>query len=129
MRLGWEIYPAVGLAMFAFVMWFLFLRAVPVKTAEGTIVSKVHRPSGTYWQYPAGLNRGFRSPTAISIPESYGFEIKVEGRQQPFRVGVNILAGKPFEVGQPVLILYQEKGIPPIWTKALVVDMKRKSPE
>jgi hypothetical protein len=114
---------AIFFAVFAGGIWVVFLRPVPTKTATGTITNKSFKPAGTYWQYPAGLNRGFRTATLIPIAEAYVFEIKAEGFEDPIFYSLNTVASQAFDVGKRVRVSYMERGIPFIWRRLYVIDM------
>jgi hypothetical protein len=119
--------------IFAFLMavagaciWYVFLRPVPNKTTMGTIINKTFKPAGTYWQYPAGSNRGFRTPTPIPVAEADIFEIRVDGFEGAFFYPLNTVASRAYDVGTKVRITYQERGLPLIWKRVYVLEMSSK---
>jgi hypothetical protein len=114
---------AIFFAVFAVGIWVVFLRPVPLKTVRGTIAKKTFKPAGTYWQYPVGANRGFRTATPIHVAEAYVFEVTVVGFENPIFYSLNTVASQAFEVGAKVQISYQERSIPFIWNRVYVVDM------
>jgi hypothetical protein len=114
---------AILFAVLAGGIWFVFLRPVPIKSAVGEITRKTFKPAGTYWQYPPGLDRGFRTATPIPVAEAYVFEITVDEFGGPAFYSLNTVASQVFNVGKRVQIRYQERGIPFIWQRVYVVDM------
>jgi hypothetical protein len=114
---------AVILALTSAAIWFVFLRSVPVSLATGVIAAKHLKPAGTYWQYPGGATRSFYTANPIPIEECYVFEIQVDGFAEPFRTALNKLAGESFQPGQRVRVQYEERGVPPFWRRAYVLDM------
>ena len=122
-RIRNNLIVAVFFAATAPLIWFVFLRPMPVLLTSGTITSKTYRPPGTHWQFPAGSNRGFQSGNPIPIADCYGFEISVEGIKNPFRVALNTVTSEQFQVGQKVRLSYQERGIPFVWNRVYVLEM------
>ena len=104
------------------VIWFAFLRPVPVRTASGVVRTKTFRPEGQYVQYPVGNREGFRTPTTIQLAEHYVLDIEVDGQTGEFRYAVNTAGAAAFDVGQQVNIEYQTRGLPPFWRRVYVLD-------
>jgi hypothetical protein len=105
-------------------IWLVFLRPVPIRTASGVIRSKEFSPSGQYVQYPVGDRQGFRTPTTIQLAEHFVLGIDVDGRPDGFSYAVNTTAATAFDVGQRVNIEYQTRGLPPFWQRVYVLDAK-----
>ena len=63
--------------------------------------------------------------TRIPIAECYVFGIRVEGRSAEARIARNTVEAQAFNVGQRVQIEYVEGGLPPIWKRVYLTDMKR----
>ena len=118
-----KLVVAVALAGVAGGLWFGFIRPVPRQTALGTIVAKVHKPEGTYQQVPSGANRGFRVPTNIPIAESYLFNIKVDGIDEPIATALNVVRSRQFEEGQRVRVTFERRGFGPLLRRVRVVDL------
>jgi hypothetical protein len=119
------IVVAIVFALISGLIWFTFLRPVPVQTALGVIRSKSFKPAGEYWQQPAGNREGFWIPTRIPIVECYVFGILVEGQTGEARVSLNTIASQAFNVGQRVQIEYVERGLPRVWRRISVMRIKR----
>jgi hypothetical protein len=111
--------------MFAVTMWFVFLRPVERKTAQGVITHKILKPAGQYVQYPAGMRTAFFAPSRIPIAECYVFTIQVDDLAADVAVALNTLAAEEYEVGQRVKIQYQERSLPGIWRRVYVTQMGR----
>ena len=111
-------------ALTAGLIWFVFLRPAPVQTALGVIHSKSYKPAAEYWQQPVGNRDGFWTPTRIPIAECYIFGIQVEGQAGEARIARNTVEAQAFNVGQRVQIEYVERGLPLIWKRIYVTDMK-----
>jgi hypothetical protein len=118
------IVVALVFALIAGLIWFAFLRPAPVQTALGVIRSKSCKPAGEYWQQPVGNRDGFWTPTRIPIAECYVFGILVEGRAGEARIARNTVEAQAFNVGQRVQIKFVERGLPLIWKRIYVTDMK-----
>ena len=114
---------AILFALCGIAIWAVFLRPIPVQTAFGRIIRKTFKPAGTYWQYPAGVDRGFRTATPIPIAEADVFELAVAGFEGPVFYSLNTVASKAFEVGQQVRIQYRERVIPFVGKRLYVLDM------
>ena len=114
---------AIVFAVIAVAIWAVFLRPVPVETASGIITRKTFKPAGTYWQYPVGIDRGFRTATPIPIAEAYVFELEIDGLQGPVFFSLNTVASQAFEVGQSVQIRYKTRVIPLLFKRLYVLDM------
>ena len=106
-------------------IWFVFLRAVPRQSALGVITQKTFKPASRYWQYPTGSRQAFWTPAQIPIAECYLFAIRVEGRPADAWFSLNTTAAKAFGIGQKVEIDYQERGVPLVWQRVYLVDMRR----
>jgi hypothetical protein len=115
---------ALVFALIAGLMWFAFLRLAPAQTALGVIRSKSYKPAGEYWQQPVGNRDGFWTPTRIPIAECYIFGILVEGWPGEARIARNTVEARAYNVGQRVQIEYVERGLPLIWKRIYVTDMK-----
>jgi len=114
---------AVVFALIGVAVWVTFLRPMPVRAASGRITNKTFKPAGTYWQYPAGIDRGFRMGTEIPIAEADVFELAVDGLEGPVFFSLNIVASRAFQVGHKVRIRYKERAIPFMWRRLYVIDM------
>jgi hypothetical protein len=110
--------------VFSLSIWWVFLRPVPQKTAVGVITEKTYKPAGTYWQQPTGVGRSFWTPTRIPIAECFVFTVRLDGLPVEARVALNTVAARDFEIGQTVSIEYVERGLPLIWKRVYVRDMK-----
>lgn len=113
-------------AIASWAIWIVFLRPVPAQLANGRITNKTLKPAGTYWQYPPGMNRGFRLATPIPVEEADVFEIALDGFDGPIFFSLNTVAGREFAVGQNVSVSYQERVIPFLTRRVYVMDMKRR---
>lgn len=116
---------AVAFAALAGALWFGFVRPTGRQTALGTITAKIHKPEGTYQQTPSGLNRSFRVPNSIPIAESYLFNIKVDGLDEPIATALNVVRAGSFEEGQRVRITFERRGFGPFLRRIRVIDMVR----
>ena len=120
----WLAIAAVG-GLCALGIWFVFLRPVPRQTAAGVITQKTFKPASTHWVQPTGQRTNFWMPVAMPVTECYVFTIRPDGHAVEAIFSLNTTAAEYFQVGQRVSIDYEERGIPPIWKRAYVIDMKR----
>ncbi len=114
---------AIFFAIAAAAIWAVFLRPIPVQAAFGRITKKTFKPEGTYWQYPAGLDRGFRTATPIPIAEADVFELALDGFEGPVFFSLNTVASKAFNLGQRVQVRYRQRIIPFVGKRIYVLDM------
>jgi hypothetical protein len=112
-----------ALAALSGILWVAFIRRAPEQTASATVVSKTFQDASTYSQQPVGADRGFRTPTSISIAESYVFELRLDGDDDLVRASFNTVKSRQFEVGQRVRVQLVRRGIPPFWQRLMVVEM------
>ncbi len=109
------------LVVFMLFMYVTMLRPVPTLETSGKAVSRVYKPEGENIIYPYGLNRGFRTPTSIPTAAAYVYTIETpEGNMNYVdyvRLGQQDLTGTSFSVK------YYKRGLPPIWTKFLVLEI------
>lgn len=101
----------------------VFLRPSATLKAKGTIIEKTFVPASNYSQQPVGAQRGFRGTNTIPISESYTFKIKLDSGKI-ISNNINTISASKFDVGQTVDVTYTQKGIPLIWKKILVTEMK-----
>jgi hypothetical protein len=118
-----KLLGALALALVAALLWFAFLRRTPEETATGVITHKVYKPAGTYTQQPVGTDRGFRVPTNIPIAEGYLFGVRLDDGGDPVGVALNEVSSRQYEVGQRVRLRLTHRGLPPLWQRAVVLDM------
>jgi hypothetical protein len=116
---------AVICAVFALLLWFVFLRPVARKTAQGVITHKIFKPAGQYVQYPVGMRSAFFTPSRIPIAECYVFTIQVDDLAADVAVALNTLASEEYTVGQKVKIQYEERSLAGIWRRVYVRQMGR----
>ncbi len=97
------------------------------QTATGTILSKQHKPPGTFTQTPAGSRReGFWTPTAIPIAECFIFEIQLDSPPGGIvRYSTNVILGQRFEKGNKVELDYEVRGTI-LGKRAYVLDLRLK---
>jgi hypothetical protein len=110
-------------AVFALLMWFVFLRPATTKAAQGVITYKVLKPAGQYVQYPTFTSGSFYTPNIIPTSECYVFVIQVDQLSASLAYSLNTVASERFDVGQKVNIQYQERGLPGILRRIYVTSM------
>lgn len=117
------LFAAGSFAFLALAIYVIFLRPVPVENATGSITEKTFKPAGTYWQYPVGLDRGFRTATPIPVAEADVFQLAVDGFPGPVFYSTNTVDSRSFSVGQRIAIQYRKRVIPFAGTRIYVIDM------
>ena len=115
---------AILFALVAIAVCAIFLRPVPIRTGFGKITNKTFKPAGTYWQYPAGIDRGFHTATPIPLAEAYVFQIALDRYDRPVFFSLNTVASRNFDVGQTVQINYQERSLPFSGTRLYILNME-----
>jgi hypothetical protein len=120
-----KLAAAAALALAALLIWFAFLRQVPTHSAPGMIVEKVYKPEGTYEQHQHGLDRGFRVPVRIPLAEGYILVVDLDEPEEGVAVPVNMIQARQYETGHRVEVDYQIRGIPGVWERLTVTDVRR----
>jgi len=120
-----QLIVAPAFLVLALGIWFVFLRAAPLRTATGIIRSKTFAPAGEYVQYQPGTRQGFYTPTTIPTSEHFIIGIHVPGQPAELRYAANPTEAAGLRVGQQVRVEYQERGVPPIWNRVYVINLKR----
>ncbi len=105
-------------------IWAAFLRPVPVRTARGVIRGKSFEAAGEYVQYQPGNRAGFYTPTTIPTSEHFVLRIQVDGQPKEIGYALNTVAAGAFQVGQPVRVDYQERGVPPFWHRIYITSVQ-----
>jgi hypothetical protein len=93
------------------------------RTALATIVAKARQDVTTYVQMPVGDDHSVSMPLSIPVGEASTFDLRVDGLAEPLRAAFSTVNGRDFDVGQRVRVTLQRRGVPPLWTRFVVVDM------
>ena len=119
------MFAVVG-AVLAGVSWFIFVRSVPVAHADARIRARTFSPAHTISRYQASsaATRQSWNRETFQIPDSYVFDLQIDGLPLAARFSLEKSAGEPFRVGQRVHVTYQERGIPPFWKRVYVLKME-----
>lgn len=113
---------AVCAALLAGAIYFVLVRPVESRTVSGAIIEKTYADERTITRTNAGPRRELWTQNRIKIPEGYIFTIRLANGGDVYFM-VEKTAGEPFQVGQKVQVSYDERGIPPLWTKRFVRSM------
>jgi len=108
------------------VSYFAFLRPAVSRMADAAIERKTFSPSHTITRYDASsaARRQYWNQQSFTIPDSWVFDLRIEGVMAPAKFSLEKSAGEAFHVGQRVRVKYQERGIPPFWKRVYVLEMK-----
>jgi hypothetical protein len=118
------IVAAIVFAATAVLVWWAFLRPVPIATTTAEIRGKTFKPAGTYWQQQVGINRGFRTATPISVDEAYILEVYSRDIDSAGFVSIPTAEESRFQVGQQVSIEYQRRGLPLFGYRTIVLSVR-----
>jgi hypothetical protein len=110
--------PAAGL------LWFMFVRQVPEKSATAVIRSKTFLDAHTITRYPSNIFRQTWTPQQIRINEAFVFGLAVEGQDREALFALDTVSSRVYEVGQTVQVTFEERGLPPIWTRLRVKGVR-----
>lgn len=110
--------PAAGL------LWFMFVRQVPERTGTALIRSKTFLDAHTVTRYPSNIFRQTWTPHQIRINEAYVFGLEMDGRGQEALIALDTVSSRDFEEGQSVQVRFEERGLPPFWTRLRVKSMQ-----
>ena len=115
-----------------------FVRAVPAVTGAGVVTATELLPATTY----AGPKMTVRGPTVaerrIEIPARYRYTIAIPGRPpapggagapppgapRPLRCATDTRRAPRLAVGQPVVVWYERRGVPRVWERVVVRDLR-----
>jgi hypothetical protein len=118
------IFAACMFALASVLIWFAFLRPVPVQITIAVINAKTFKPAGTYWQQQVGSNRGFRTAIPISIAESYVLELHSEELGISGFFSISPSDSEQYHVNQKIVMEYQRHGLPLIGYKTTVLTVR-----
>lgn len=109
--------------LFSVMMWYAFVRATPQRVATGMITGKTFQPARAVTHYQGGTRRELWAEDRFTIPESYVFDIRVDGLSAPMRFSATVPVAKRYEIGQNVKVFYIERSIPFLWRRFYVIEM------
>jgi hypothetical protein len=115
---------AIVFAATAGVLWGMFLRPVPIRQGTAEIKAKTFKAAGTYWQQQVGINRGFRTPTPITVDESYVLELYSKEIDSTGFVAIPTAEQSKYTIGQSVAIEYQRRGLPLLGYRTTVLSIQ-----
>lgn len=115
---------ALAFALTSALIWFAFLRPVPIQQTSAVVITTTHKPAGTYWQQQVGANRGFRTAIPISIAESYVLELYSEELDATGFYSVSPSEKDAYPVDGRVVMEYQRHGLPLIGYKTTVLSVR-----
>ncbi len=94
------------------VMWYAFVRPVPQISGSGIITSKTFQPAHTIKRFQGGARREVWTEEEIRVPDSYVFQLSLDGLPTTVQYSLDALAAKEYEAGQKVRVQYEERGFP-----------------
>lgn len=104
-------------------IYYGFVRPIVPQEAGGTITAKVFQDVRNLRKVDAGPRRELWSTTDRKLPDGYVFEIVLDHSAIPIRYFMERTAGERFVVGQRVIVTFDERGFPPVWSKRYVRSM------
>jgi hypothetical protein len=120
---------SAGIAsIFGLAIWYAFLRPAPELSGTGLITNKTFQPARTIKRYQAGARRESWSQDTIAIPDSFFFDIRVEGLPAPLHFSMPAVEAAKYTVGQNVLLRYVDRGIPMLRPRLQVTEMAPANP-
>jgi hypothetical protein len=73
-----------------------------------------------------------RGPTVaerrIALPARFRYTLRVDGETAPLRYSADTLRIPRLAVGQPVEVRYERRGLPPLWRRAFVEEVRPRAP-
>lgn len=130
--LRFAINPVVGVALavvfglFALVVWYALLRAVPEKTAPGTILSATLADAATIERTVPRTHRGIGyipKQQKFEIPERYVYQIELATTGETITYS-NMSPQLDYEVGSSVRVTYLERSLPMVWKKKFISQVE-----
>lgn len=102
--------------------YFALVRPLSTGEAAGIITQKIFADERTITRVNAGPRRELWTQNRIRIPAGYIFTIRLaDGGDVHYLIEKT--AGERLQVGEKVSVTYDERGIPPLWTKRFVRSM------
>ena len=114
---------AVVAALGGLVIWLVFLRPVPEQSGTGVIEDKVFQAAHTVSRPPSGTRRQDWSSRQMQMPDQYVFSIRLEERTTVASYAIGAAGADHFDIGQTVRVRYQQRGLPPFWTRLYILEM------
>ncbi|MGE5278312.1 MAG: hypothetical protein ACM3SU_15045 [Acidobacteriota bacterium] len=113
-------------AIVAGLAYFVFVRPMPTGSRQAVIARKTFAPAHAITRYDASsaARRQYWSQQRFTIPDSWVFELQIDGVADAATFSLEKSAGEAFQLGQRVRVKYQERGIPPFWKRVYVLEMK-----
>jgi uncharacterized OB-fold protein len=103
-------------------IWFVLVRPVRARSAEGTVVGKTFQASQTYTRVRSGPRREFWSTEKVQMPDSYLFAIRLDDASE-VHYRLDAAAAAEFSIGQKVKVRLEERSIPLLWKRVYVREI------
>jgi hypothetical protein len=104
-------------------MWYAFVRPVRQVSYNGVITMKSFQPAHTVKRLQAGANRQSWTEEEIRVPDSYVFQLSLDGLPTPAEYSLDAQTAEGYQVGQRVKVQYEERGFPLMSKRIRVIAM------
>lgn len=126
MLTGFMLSIAIVAGVAAGFTWLVFLRPAKELSAPGVITAKAFQPAHTVSRPPAGgTQRQDWSQQRFEIPDGYVFSIRLQPSAEIVEFWLEKTAAESFKEGQSVEVIYQKRGLSPIWKRNFVKSIKK----
>jgi hypothetical protein len=119
---------AAAAAVMSLAIWYGVVRPAPNVSAYGIITNKSFLSARTIQQLQGGPRNEAWSQRSIKIPDSYLFDIRVDGLPAPVQYSMPALGAEKYSIGAKVRVRYAARGIPPFWRRVQVTEMSLLDP-
>ena len=120
MSTSYLLIVAAFAALLAAGLFFVFVRPVASRVANGVIVEKTFEDERSIQRLNAGPRRELWTANRIRIPAGFIFTIRLGDGSGDVYYMLERVAAEQFHIGQSVTVTYDERGIPAIWSKRYV---------
>jgi hypothetical protein len=128
-RLTWMTIIAVFALAVAGLMFYVFVRPAAQRIATGTITGKSFEDARTISRANASPRREDWTVSERKLPQGFLITIRLDDPAGEVRYRMERVAAQRFEVGERVSVRFEERGIPPLWSKRYVRDIAPVEPE
>ena len=123
---GFMLSIAVMAGVAAAFTWLVFLRPAKELRAPGVITAKVFKPAHTVSRPPAGgTQRQDWGQQRFHMPDGYIFSIRLQPGAEIVEFWLEKTAAREFSEGHSVEVIYQKRGLSPLWTRHHVKSMRK----
>ena len=119
---------AIVALVFAGLMFYLFVRPAASRVGMGTIIAKSFEDARTMQRPNVSARRQDWSVSERNLPEGFLITIRLDDPAAEVHYRMEKVAAGRFEVGERVSVRFEERGVPPLWSKRYVREITPAEP-